>query len=169
MGRGNGIIDDVLNLSKRPSGTAAKLNLAEVVTSAAEHWQGQGADISVDAPASAMEVRFDRQQLEQVLNNLISNAVRHGGEGVKVRISMTPASGQSLPSLRLEDSGPGIDAEAQAHLFEPFFTTSHEGTGLGLYLCRELCEANQAWLDHEPDRSGASFVITFAHPERVFH
>lgn len=169
VSRVNGIIDDVLNLSKRPSGTAARLNLSEVVNTVMTQWREQGAIIHVDAATTSIEVRFDRQQLEQVLNNLVSNALRHGGEGVEVRITMTPAQGQSLPCLRIEDNGPGIAEDTQEHLFEPFFTTSHEGTGLGLYLCRELCEANQAWLEHEPDRDGASFVITFAHPERVFH
>ena len=167
--RVNRIIDDVLNLSKRPSGTAARLNLLEVCNSVAEQWRERGENVELTEVPASLEVRFDRQQLEQVLNNLIGNAVRHGGPGNRVRLSMAPADGKSLPWLRVQDNGPGINAEAQEHLFEPFFTTSRQGTGLGLYICRELCEANQAWLEHEPERDGASFVITFAHPERVFH
>lgn len=55
------------------------------------------------------------------------------------------------------DNGKGIDQEQQKHLFEPFFTTEHDGTGLGLYLCRELCEANNASIDIKPIPNGTCF------------
>ena len=72
-----------------------------------------------------------------------------------------------LPWLRVRDNGKGISAEVAAIMFEPFITTASDGNGLGLYLCRELCHANQATLELE-NKSGACFVITFAHPQRQF-
>ncbi|NLC08951.1 MAG: sensor histidine kinase, partial [Gammaproteobacteria bacterium] len=64
------------------------------------------------------------------------------------------------------DEGPGIPESEQQSMFEPFFTTDSKGTGLGLYISRELCEANQARLDYSPrDGIGSCFKITFAHPK----
>ncbi|WP_339344944.1 sensor histidine kinase [uncultured Alcanivorax sp.] len=73
-----------------------------------------------------------------------------------------------MPWLKVQDNGQGISEEAMNYLFEPFYTTAKDGNGLGLYLCRELCHANQATLDLEETPKGASFVITFAHPHRQF-
>ena len=69
--------------------------------------------------------------------------------------------------LDVQDDGPGISAEQQGKLFEPFFTTAAEGTGLGLYIAKELCEANGARLEYHTDmgRAGACFRITFGEPE----
>ncbi|PTT72765.1 PAS domain-containing sensor histidine kinase, partial [Pseudomonas sp. HMWF007] len=68
-----------------------------------------------------------------------------------------------LAVLEVRDNGPGVALDQQAHLFEPFFTTSSQGTGLGLYLSRELCESNQARLDFQSRQDGGCFRITFAH------
>ena len=71
------------------------------------------------------------------------------------------------------DQGPGIPTEARAHLFDPFYrlsrdSESRDGTGLGLYISRELCESNQARLDYRPSEHGGScFRITFAHPRKL--
>ena len=79
-----------------------------------------------------------------------------------------------LIELHIRDDGPPISAEVRAHLFEPFYTTSSKGTGLGLYLARELCLNNDAMLDYEyrhdsldttmegPRDASGRFVITFA-------
>ena len=72
------------------------------------------------------------------------------------------------PYLNVIDHGPGIPADQLPRLFEPFFTTAASGTGLGLYISRELCEANQARLNYYPQSEGGScFRITFAHPDRI--
>ncbi|MCG2635367.1 MAG: ATP-binding protein, partial [Gammaproteobacteria bacterium] len=70
--------------------------------------------------------------------------------------------------LTIMDRGEGVAPQHVEKLFEPFFTTGRGGTGLGLYLARELCESNQAQLRYQPrnDDTGSCFVITFAHPER---
>ena len=73
-------------------------------------------------------------------------------------------------TLTVSDTGEGIAGEDLKHIFEPFYTKKvmgRSGTGLGLYIARELCEANQARLDYIPTRSGSCFRITFAHPARI--
>ncbi|MFN3712606.1 MAG: two-component system sensor histidine kinase NtrB [Alcanivoracaceae bacterium] len=168
--RMNGIIDDVLSLSRRQSGAAERLSLKEMGEKIRLYWIDRGklpAQLDVNIAAN-LHVRFDPGQLEQILHNLISNAFRHGGEEVTVSLSGGYQQGTDLPWLRIRDTGAGIPETARAHLFEPFFTTSRQGTGLGLFVCRELCQANQAQLDLDDTVDGASFVITFAHPDRVF-
>jgi len=65
------------------------------------------------------------------------------------------------------DHGTGVSEEIENHLFEPFFTTSSKGAGLGLYIAKELCEANQAALNlHRNTKEGCSFRINFSHPEK---
>ena len=173
--RVNSIISDILNLSRRQSGQAEKLALDDVIASALGRWRESGHDpalISVRLPTTLTRVRFDARQLDQVLDNLLINALRHGGQGADgstpIEISAGRHAQTGLPWLKVRDHGPGVAEDAVDNLFEPFFTTARDGTGLGLFLCRELCENNQARLDHEPAEPGASFVITFAHPDRVF-
>ena len=140
-------------------------------------------------------IHFNGEHLRQVLVNLLSNAVRYatGREGsvaitstcwrtratlnatalaldaLVVRTVRTRApTMQSLIErieLVVQDDGPGIDKATRANLFEPFFTTHHRGTGLGLYLARELCLANDATLDYSTNAGGTrrgGFVIRAA-------
>jgi two-component system sensor histidine kinase PilS (NtrC family) len=65
----------------------------------------------------------------------------------------------SVVKLDVVDDGPGVSAEARAQLFEPFFTTAAGGTGLGLYIAREVCEANGATLDYVETPHGAQFTV----------
>jgi two-component system sensor histidine kinase PilS (NtrC family) len=103
-------------------------------------------------------VEFDREHLRQVLWNLLKNAMRHARPGPgAVRIVLR--SYADRVELSVIDNGPGVPAASRGHLFEPFFTTEAKGTGLGLYLARELCSANQASLEYVGDRSGAHFRI----------
>jgi two-component system sensor histidine kinase PilS (NtrC family) len=117
--------------------------------------------------------RFDALHLREVVLNLLNNAVRYASGGPEsIRMNVVRDTAQRL-ELHVQDDGPGISPEVRAHLFEPFYTTSSKGTGLGLYLARELCLNNEARLDYEyrfdnkdnadgsPSLSGR-FVITFA-------
>ena len=103
---------------------------------------------------------FDRAHLNQVLWNLLSNALRYcsGKPGsVRVEVCNLPSSGRV--ELHIIDDGVGVGEEEGGKIFEPFFTTYGKGTGLGLYIARELCEANDAvleWIGNEP---GAHFRI----------
>jgi two-component system, NtrC family, sensor histidine kinase PilS len=106
---------------------------------------------------------FGASHLQQVLFNLWDNSFEHASDpaGTVVLVSAgVDAAGQ--PFLETADNGPGIAPEQRERMFEPFFTTSARGTGLGLYLARELCEYNQARLSYLPQDKGACFRITFA-------
>jgi len=103
-------------------------------------------------------VEFDREHLRQVLWNLLRNAVRHSRqEPDSVRIVLNTYGDQV--EFNVIDNGPGVARAIQGQLFEPFFTTESKGTGLGLYLARELCTANRAVLEYVDDMPGAHFRI----------
>ncbi len=168
--RVNGIITDILGLSRREPTQTQRLSLHQALSGCITRWQERGHDplqLRIDVPEDLPEIRFDARQLEQVLDNLLNNARLHGGDGtIEITAGFHPSGG--LPWLRIRDFGPGVPEDARENLFEPFFTTAREGTGLGLFVCRGFCESHQARLDYEPADPGASFVITFAHPDRVF-
>lgn len=166
--RVNGIIHDVLDLSRRGKGNAERFVLSSVLQPILGNWSMKGCDSVRLACGEEVEVRFDPNQLIQVVDNLISNSLKHGGVNTQVTLSCGTHDRTGLPWLRISDNGSGISEEAARYLFEPFYTTASDGNGLGLYLCRELCQANQATLDLEDTKTGASFVITFAHPHRQF-
>lgn len=108
---------------------------------------------------------FDRSHLDQVLWNLVRNAHHHGsGRKGSVGISLKAGSLPGRLTLDVVDDGPGVPADALQHLFEPFFTTDTRGTGLGLYIARELADVNGAQLEYivgeSFSRSGACFRLT---------
>jgi len=108
--------------------------------------------------------------MQQIMWNLCENAVRHGGSGLE-NSSLELRGGRLAPSgrpfLEVVDRGPGIDPTAAERIFEPFFTSGEGGTGLGLFISRELCELNRATLLYEPREDGGSiFRIIFSDPQR---
>ncbi len=171
VNRVDAIINDVLYLSRRPTGNVERRLLRDVLEEIRSRWLEQGIPenhLVIRENRPGVEIRFDMLQLTQVLDNLIGNARHHGGENSRITLEIGLHEATGLPRLRVLDDGPGVPEAARAQLFEPFFTTEQSGTGLGLFVCRELCEANQARLDYEAGLEGACFVITFSHPERVF-
>jgi two-component system sensor histidine kinase PilS (NtrC family) len=103
-------------------------------------------------------VEFDHEHLHQVMWNLLRNAVRYAPAGpASIRIRLDGYADRL--ELSVIDSGPGVPAAIQGQLFEPFFTTEAKGTGLGLYLARELCAANRASLEYVSGMAGAHFRI----------
>jgi two-component system sensor histidine kinase PilS (NtrC family) len=105
-------------------------------------------------------VEFDRVHLQQILWNLVRNAWRHSQKragSVRVRLQR---QGSRL-ELHVVDDGPGVAKELQGQLFEPFFTTFSGGTGLGLYIARELAAANGAVLEYVDRPEGADFRIAW--------
>ncbi len=103
-------------------------------------------------------IRFDREHLSQVMWNLLRNAMRYArAEPHSVRIALREFADRV--ELSVIDNGPGVPPSIQGQLFEPFFTTEAKGTGLGLYLARELCATNGATLEYVDDMPGAHFRI----------
>jgi two-component system sensor histidine kinase PilS (NtrC family) len=153
--RMNGIVENVLGLARREP---AKPEVVELVAFAAQFVEDYlvSHGIEGDTLTSASSLRelnslFDPRQLHQVVTVLVHNALTYGrmpGESARVTLRVSLDGGQ--PLLDVLDRGPGIPEPVRARLFRPFFTTSSHGTGLGLYIARELCRANQASLDYVP-------------------
>jgi two-component system sensor histidine kinase PilS (NtrC family) len=155
------LVADVLQLSRRDRVAAERIALNPWLRAFLEEFT---ANESVPAervrvePAREVWVEFDREHLRQVLWNLLRNAVRHARrEAGSVRIAVRVYGHQV--ELNVIDDGPGVPDAVQGQLFEPFFTTDSKGTGLGLYLARELSAANRAQLEYVNDLPGAHFRI----------
>lgn len=158
------IVVDILELGRRDRAQLERLSLADACSEFLENFlvsQGVASAVVVFDPGEAHFIYFDRSHLHQVLWNLVGNAVRHGqGKPGSVHIyaSASPVGGRV--ELHITDDGAGVPDEVRAHIFEPFFTTHHKGTGLGLFIARELCEGNGASLELLSADSGGHFVIT---------
>lgn len=174
VARVNRMVEDILQLSRKvqPHNEPLALDafLGEIGAEFQEtHALAEGM-IAVRGAGQA-PVRFDPLHLREVVVNLLTNAIRYAsGTPGSIRLSVVgdPSGRQEL---HVQDDGPGITPEVRAHLFEPFYTTSSKGTGLGLYLARELCLNNGAMLDYEYRIDSGTyglrkptgrFVITFA-------
>lgn len=163
------IIESVLQLSRRapsePGVVQAETWLAEFARDfRAEHGVGDRLRIEITRPG--LEFTFDAGQLRQVLWNLCENSLRHGGKGVNITVTAGVHEDGPRPFLEARDDGRGLDEDAARHIFEPFFTTGANGTGLGLYIARELCEANRANLVLRPSERGAVFCLNFPDQRR---
>ncbi len=157
------LVRDVLELGRRDRASPEPIRLAGFLESFLEelamHEQTDRALFSLKAEAGAA-LLFDRTHLNQVLWNLLSNARRYcsGRPGaVRIEVMERPSSGRV--ELHIIDDGAGVGEEARGKIFEPFFTTHGKGTGLGLYIARELCEANDAVLEWVGNEPGAHFRI----------
>ena len=112
---------------------------------------------------------MDPSHLRQVLWNLCDNAIKYGSEtgGIMVQIEAGRLQGQGRPYVEVLDHGLGVDAATADKMFEPFYTERTGGTGLGLYISRELCELNRSTLLYLDRPGGGSiFRIVFADPDR---
>ena len=166
-------IDSVLRLSRREAARAEQLPLSGWGESFAEEFcetmQWSRSRLRLRTPAEEIEIRFDPGQLRQIVWNLCENAFKHaGGENceqpVELRCGRLNPSGR--PYLDVADRGPGVPREHVERIFEPFFSAGR-GTGLGLFLARELAQANGATLLYEPRHGGGSvFRLVFADPQR---
>ena len=161
----NRIVQDVMQLNRRDRAQAERLRLADVVPRFVDEMcQAQHAECDVFRMeiAADSEIEFDRGHFNQVLWNLCGNAFRYCSKLPGSVLLCASSSGNDGVVLEIADDGPGVAGEAEQQLFEPFFTTESGGTGLGLYIARELCAANGAALEYAPQSSGgACFRIKF--------
>ncbi len=172
--RVNGIIENVLRLSRREASNPEKCDLCEWVKYfSKQHVQtyDQAVDIILELPNHPLPIYFDLSQLEQILANLCSNGLRYSKKNtgeMKIRLHAYMHEALGTPYLEVIDFGVGLSQEQYQQVFEPFFTTETKGTGLGLYIARELCLANQASLEYRRTNEGLScFQIGFSHSNRV--
>jgi two-component system sensor histidine kinase PilS (NtrC family) len=163
------IIDNVLQLSRRDSSRPERLLLKQWLDEFAEEFVStlelQEGEFSVTDVPPELEARMDRSHLRQVLWNLCDNAIKYASEtgGIMVEIQAGRMLGKGRPYIEVLDCGLGIDKATADKIFEPFFTARSGGTGLGLYISRELCELNRATLVYLDRPGGGSiFRIVFA-------
>lgn len=158
----NRLVAEVLELGRRDRAQTESIRLATYLPQFID-------DIAINDPTvrervvatadSDMAITFDRAHLHRVLWNLVVNALRHSSmAAAAVRLSAQRSPG-GVAELHVVDDGAGIGESLRGQVFEPFFTTHGSGTGLGLYIARELCEANGARLELLDNSPGAHFVI----------
>jgi two-component system sensor histidine kinase PilS (NtrC family) len=179
VARLNQMIEDILQLSRKAQSHGEPLALTPFFTEILAELQETHAlqkEMVYLAEMDQYFVRFDPLHLREVIMNLLSNALRYAsGRRGSIKLHVVSDVANRL-ELHVQDDGPAITPEVRAHLFEPFYTTSSKGTGLGLYVARELCLNNGSMLDYEyrmescadgRDEARGRFVITFALPDQL--
>ena len=167
--RVNTIIENILTLGRRKDVVPESFDLVawfgDFHAELTQRYELRAGDIAFKCEERPIVVRMDRIQLHQVLWNLCENGLRYATGAPRLEFITGIAEG-GRPYVDVADSGPGVDPLIADRLFEPFATSESAGTGLGLYIARELCEANQASLQLLPSARGCRFRVTFAHPNR---
>lgn len=158
------IIKDVLELNRRDRTNQESIQLQHFMT---EFYQQFCAVEKIDPTAFTLKlgkddpaIFFDRRHINQILWNLCKNGWRHCQQNKGSLVLAIKSSRQSqFVNIQIIDDGEGIAPSIQSHLFEPFMTTEKSGTGLGLYIARELAEANGAKLDFTTANTGTVFTL----------
>ncbi len=150
------IVDDVLNISRvQHEGKAPTPVLLDLSATARQvcadwaHQTGCAERLQLDLDVPPRQVAFEPDHLRRVLVNLLDNALRYASRqpgAIRVLTDLSPAG---LPRLRVWSDGAPLDQGVQRHLFEPFFSSESRSSGLGLYICRELCERHGALIGYQ--------------------
>jgi len=172
------IAEDILNVSRakhRWHGQSDRLDLNDEVRQGCHDWAGNGVQrgpLALALDSSPLPILFDKDQLRRILVNLLDNASHHAqahAEGIQLVTAITEI-GQV--SLSVWSHGPPMEQTVERHLFEPFFSSDSRSSGLGLYLCRELCEGHGALIAYQRSRravvtqmvEGNEFRVLFQSP-----
>ncbi|MFO7306875.1 MAG: ATP-binding protein [Gammaproteobacteria bacterium] len=172
--RVSAIIDNVLQLSRRDSTRQERIELNAWLREFLDEFrlttQTSEETLVFVPPEHDLDVRVDPSHLQQLLWNLCENALKYGrseNSNAPIEIRTGRITTTDRPFLEVLDRGPGIDAADTERIFEPFFTSGKGGTGLGLFIARELAQCNRAVLLYEPRPGGGSiFRVVFADPQR---
>ncbi|MBV1914477.1 MAG: HAMP domain-containing histidine kinase [Pseudomonadales bacterium] len=173
--RANDIIENILQLSRGKPSEPEPIELVSWLAGFISRYRETQPDAEITFGNEEPDciVRFDRGQLMQVLTNLFDNGLRYSKQHTglsTLKVIIGNYTEQERPYLLVQDQGSGVSPDHRENLFEPFYTTERSGTGLGLYISRELAQANQAQLDLiDSDSGGACFKLTFSHPQRITH
>lgn len=171
--RMNNIIENILQMSRRKSARPEAFDLHSWLKKYCKDYEATApdhCDLRISTQGQRFTVNVDQDQLHQLLTVLVDNGLRYSYNATgrrEIRLQLRDNGQYPAPILEVIDYGPGITDENIERLFEPFFTTESHGTGLGLYICKELCEANQmhiTWLRTDDDES--CFRLSFSHPAR---
>lgn len=164
------IVGDVLSIARRERAADEAIDVPAFLKGfLPEFVAASGADprrisvrLETDRP-----IRFDSNHLRQVLFNLLGNALRYASQDESAVLIEWREREPHRLELKVADDGPGLPTEMLEHAFEPFFTTESRGTGLGLYLARELCNANAATIRYEIGAPSARYRGAFViEPQR---
>lgn len=165
--RMNDVIENVLQLSRRKAPSVMQLELRTWLKQFIEDFtvaEGHGS-IEVRLDPEDLAVMIDPAHLMQIMSNLCQNGLRYSQKATGVAKLLIVGGIDDIsqsPFLEVIDYGEGVSEESQESLFEPFYTTESKGTGLGLYLSRELCAANDARLSYNrAETGGSAFRIGF--------
>ena len=168
--RANDVVENILQLSRRERSRPESIDLNAWILAFVEDYK-QSNDLGGDhlraiTQNRGIEAMVDPQHLQQVVWNLVQNALRYGrqpNQPARVSVVARISAEKGPPLIEIIDRGPGIPPKVAAQIFEPFYTTHEYGTGLGLYLAKQMSEASQASLEYVPVAGGgACFRITLA-------
>ena len=168
--RVNAIIESILKLSKQQESEKKSLPLQPWLNDFIKNLLHQEAlekyqvVLATQEPMKCHSINVDPVHLDQILGNLCENSVRHYNgpkNDLSIELKVVCNTNQEI-TLDILDNGKGFPSESQEQLFEPFFTTRSNGTGLGLYIAKELCEANGIEISVIPHDTGAHFRLRFA-------
>ena len=168
----NHIIEDILKISRGSPTVREQIDLGAWLPGFINDFcqsglaDPQSFELDIETPHPI--VQFDHGHLAQILTNLCTNARVHANpdKPVTLRVFATPVH---PVCVEIADRGPGIDSEILDKIFEPFYTTSHEGSGLGLYIVGQLCELNNASISAAPNQyNGTSFILQMTSPAADF-
>jgi len=160
--RVNRIVESVMQISRREPPKPEQLLLAGWLSEFVREYLNalnRPAEVTIDCDYKELLIAVDPENLQRIFTNLLDNALRHskqrtGKETARIHIDIDSTLHQY--QINMIDNGSGVAFGDRAKLFEPFFTTMPEGSGMGLYLCKELCEINNADLDYRPTGKGES-------------
>jgi two-component system sensor histidine kinase PilS (NtrC family) len=165
------LVDDVMELAPGASPDVQPFDAAAAVVSMTAEWAqtaqilgGPDSRLRAEFPAASLGVIFDLEHLRRVLVNLLDNAQRHASPSPGAIFLRLAIRDEAWAVLSVLSDGPAIAPEIERHLFEPFFSTRSRGSGLGLYICRELCERYGASIEYRPrpaaERLRNEFVVS---------
>lgn len=167
--RMNGVIKNVLQLSRREKAQPELIQMVEFLEQFKQDFcHYNSCDFTIECVDNKFSLLFDKSQLEQILVIICDNAIQHGKndrENVSIKIILKSMDHKNM--IMVCDSGKGVPDEYIDNVFEPFFTTLRTGTGMGLFIAKDLCEINQAHLSLEKSTHGSCFVVTLNTSEEL--
>jgi two-component system, NtrC family, sensor histidine kinase PilS len=152
------IVDDILNVARaQPSqgNSVPALPLDQTVRQITHEWNRQAQApgvLGVHPHAQGAHIAFDPEHLRRLLINLLDNALKHASRRPSSIRVITQPSGPERVRISVWSDGPPLEASVHKHLFEPFFSSESRSSGLGLYICRELCERYGAQIAYQRSR-----------------
>jgi len=151
--RMNQVIENVLTLAKQDSANPTLISLKswliEISNKIIDSINLKPEQISIQVFNDNLQAYFDVNQIEQAFSILLSNSVRHFDQEIQnLSIELKASSKENQILLEVIDNGPGIAVEHLKNIFEPFYTSLNSGTGLGLYIARELIESNKGQISY---------------------